>query len=145
VTEAELAARLARDLGPLATDAGWSATATAGQSEGHYSDAIADAKDDLGFAGDLGDATLTPAQLAELRDRALLVCLERLERYYITLVDTSSGTGEGSQAQKLSQVQKALVLVRTNLDRKMSVSRGVKLRGRRRPDYTLGEGDEVEE
>jgi hypothetical protein len=149
MTEAELAARLVRELGPLAVDAGWSADATAGQPEGHYSDPIADAKEAIGIAGALASAELTAAQLGELRDRALLACLERLELHYATLVDTSTGQGEGSQAQKLSQVQAAIAGVRARVDRKVATrveqpgsARGASIRGRARPDYTVGGGDE---
>ncbi len=152
MTDAELAARLARELGPLAVDAQWSVAATANQLYGHYTDAMADAKAVLGVDGALDQATLTTVQLQELIQRALLACLERLELHYATLVDTTVGSGDGAQQQKLSQVRAAISQVRGRLAsavhaRSTAVSdappaaRGVRLRGRRRPDYTLGEGD----
>jgi hypothetical protein len=152
MTEIELAARLARELGPLATDAGWSSAATTDQPQGHYSDPIADAKEAMAITGDLSDATLTAAQAIELRDRALLGCLERLELHYATKTDTQIGAGGDSQAQKLSQVQAAIAKVRARVDAKVaaayaratdrSSAQGVSIRGRRRPDYTVGGGDE---
>ncbi|KPV49008.1 hypothetical protein SE17_35020 [Kouleothrix aurantiaca] len=150
MTEAELAARLARDLGPLAADAEWSATATAGQAQGHYTDAISDAKAVLGVDGALADATLSSNQLLELKARALLGCLERLELHYTTLVDSSAGTGAGAQVQKLSQVQAGIARVRTRLATAVHAqssvatapATGVNVRGQKRPDYSLGEGNE---
>ena len=153
MTEAELAARLSRDLGPLADDANWSATATAGQAQGHYTDAISDAKAVLGVEGALADATLTSAQLLELAARALLGCLERLELHYTTLVDSSAGTGAGAQQQKLSQVQAGIARVRNRLAAAVHAqtsvasapAQGVNVRGQKRPDYSLGEGNEEDE
>ncbi len=155
MTEIELALRLARELGPLAVDAGWSAGTTTGQPEGHYSDPIADAKAAMDIIGDLVDATLTSAQAIELRDRALLGCLERLELHYATKTDStvSAGLGGDSLAQKLSQVQAAISKVRARVDAKVaaafqratdrSSAQGVTIRGRSRPDYTVGGGDET--
>lgn len=141
MTEAELAARLARDLGPLATDAGWSAAVTADQPQGHYSDAIADATAAMGIAGELVDAALSAAQVGELRDRALVGCLERLELHYSTLVDTVAGGGGATQ--KLGQVRLSIGQVRGRLDLRVgAAAQGVKVRGQRRPDYTAGAGDE---
>ena len=149
MTEAELAARLARDLGPLAADAEWSATATAGQDQGHYSDAISDAKAVLGVEGALASATLSSNQLLELMARALLGCLERLELHYTTLVDSSAGTGAGAQQQKLSQVQAGIARVRQRLaaavHAQSSPATGVNVRGQKRPDYSLGDGNEAED
>jgi hypothetical protein len=146
MTEAELAARMARELGPLAVDAAWSVVATAGQAQGHYTDPISDAKEALSIEGNLADAELTGVQTRELRDRALLACLERLELHYATLVDTSTGQGEAQQQQKLSQVRTGITQLRTRLDRRIdAAATGVVIRGRSRPDYTIPEGDEVEE
>lgn len=146
MTDAELALRLARELGPLAIDAAWSVTASTGQAQGHYSDPIADAKEALDITGDLDDAELTGTQTRDLRDRALLGCLERLELHYSTLVDTSTGQGDGTQVQKLSQVRAGIVGIRKRLDQRIgAAARGVSIRGRSRPDYTVGEGDEATE
>ena len=152
MTESELAARLARDLGPLAEDAKWSAAASDGQPQGHYSDAISDAKAVLGVSGDLADSVMNSAQLLELAARALLGCLERLEIHYTSLVDSSSGTGAGAQQQKLSQVQAGIARVRNRLATAVyaqssvatAPAQGVNVRGQRRPDYSLGEGNEEE-
>ena len=153
MTEAELAARLARDLGPLAADASWRAAATEGQAQGHYTDAIADAKAVLNVGGDLADATLSSNQLLELMARALLGCLERLELHYTTLVDSSAGTGAGAQQQKLSQVQAGIAKVRQRLAAAVHAqssvasapATGANVRGMRRPDYSLGSGNEAED
>jgi hypothetical protein len=146
MTEAELAARLARELGPLAVDAAWSVAATTGQAQGHYTDPISDAKEALGITDDLADVELTGVQTRELRDRALLGCLERLELHYATLVDTTTGTGDTSQVQKLSQVRAGIQGIRARLDARIgAAATGVVIRGRSRPDYTVGEGDEAEE
>ena len=153
MTEAELAARLSRDLGPLAEDANWSATATAGQAQGHYTDAIADAKAVLGVDGALADAVMNGNQLLELAARALLACLERLEIHYTSLVDSSAGTGAGAQQQKLSQVQAGIARVRTRLAAAVHAqssvasapATGANVRGQKRPDYSLGEGNEAAE
>src|SRR5690242_3038673 len=108
-TETELALRLGRDLGPLTTDAKWSVTATDDQPQGAYSDAIADALNDMGLAS---VSVATTTQYNELKDRALLHCLERLEIHYTTLVDSSTGQGEGGVTQKLSQIQQSITRVR---------------------------------
>jgi hypothetical protein len=159
MTEAELAARLARDLGPLAADASWSAAAALGQAQGHYTDPIADAKDDAGVTDDLSDVTEMDA-LRLIRRLALLACLERLELHYATLVDTSTGGDSGSQiVQKLSQVRQAIGVVRVALTKAIATSEaaavvaaaaptkasGVNLRGHRRPDYDVGGGNVVED
>jgi hypothetical protein len=149
MTDAELAARLSRELGPLAVDAGWSATASTGQAQGHYTDPIADARAAMAITG-----TLTAAQEIELRDRALLGCLERLELHYATRTDSTIGAGADSHVEKLSQVHSAIARVRARVDAKVSAAfarstdqssaQGVSIRGRSRPDYTVGGGDETE-
>lgn len=138
MTPAELAQRLERDLQALATDAEWTATPSAGQPEGHYSDPIADALSDAGVS-DL--PTATAAQLKAIRLAALGGCLDRLERHYATLVDTAAG----SLSQKLSQTFAAISLLRQRISAPpadiANTATGANLRGRRRPDYTLGSGN----
>jgi hypothetical protein len=158
MTEDELARRLARDLGPLATDAQWSAVASDGQPQGSYSDAIADAKEEAEVSGAL-DSVLDAPKLRSIRRLALLVCLERLELHYSTLVDTSSGGDTGNQVvQRLSQVRVAIGSVRKTLSESVASATsagatatepakkaiGLNLRGKRRPDYDVGGGNVVE-
>ncbi|MBK9709716.1 MAG: hypothetical protein IPO81_00015 [Kouleothrix sp.] len=154
MTETDLMQRLARDLGPLALDAQWSTTATSEQPYGSYSDALADAKEGAGIAGDLSAVT-SSATLALVRRLALLACLERLELHYATLVDTTTGGDAGEAVtQKLSQVRTAIGQVRATLAAAVATAaaaptaspttaRGVNLRGRRRPDYDVGGGNVV--
>lgn len=148
MTESDLAQRLARDLGPLAVDAGWSLDAAEGQPQGSYSDGIADAKQAAGVVGDLASAAA--AALALVRQLALRACLERLELHYATLVDTTTG-GETTVTQRLSQVRQAISSVRQSLAAAISAgaappasptkATGLNLRGRRRPDYDVGSGN----
>ena len=157
MTEADLMNRLVRDLGPLAVDAQWSTTATAGQPQGSYSDAIADAKEGAGVSGDLADA-VTSATLTLVRRLALLACLERLELHYASLVDTTTGGDSGDTiTQKLSQVRQAIGQVRAQLATSVATSTmvaaatspykasGFKLRGYRRPDYDVDVGNSANE
>ncbi len=147
--ESELAQRLARDLGPLAIDAGWLADAAGGQPQGSYSDPIADAKQAAGVSGELAGVA-DPATLALVRQLALRACLERLELHYATLVDTTTG-GETTVTQRLSQVRQAISQVRQNLAAVIAAgaappasptkATGLNLRGRRRPDYDVGAGN----
>ncbi len=149
MTEAELMARLARDLGPLAIDAGWSADAAEGQPQGSYSDGIADAKQAVGVVGDLLGVT-DSTTLALVRQLALRACLERLELHYATLVDTTTG-GDTTVTQRLSQVRAAISSVRQSLAAAIAAgaappasptkATGLNLRGRRRPDYDVGAGN----
>ncbi len=138
MTPAELALRLERDLQALASDAAWSTAASTGQPEGHYSDPIADAMSDAGVS-DL--TTATAAQLKTIRTAALGGCLDRLERHYATLVDTA----QGSLSQKLSQTFAAISLLRERISdppaNTANTAIGANVRGRRRPDYTLGSGN----
>ncbi len=138
MTPAELAARLHRDLATLAVDAEWNTSASTGQPEGHYSDPIADAMSDAGVS-DL--TTAAPAQLKAIRTAALGGCLDRLERHYATLVDTA----QGSLNQKLSQTFAAISQLRERISQPSAntanTATGANLRGRRRPDYTLGSGN----
>ncbi|KPV48534.1 hypothetical protein SE17_37545, partial [Kouleothrix aurantiaca] len=98
------------------------------------------------------DATLSSNQLLELAARGLLGCLERLGIHYTTLVDSSAGAGQGAQVQKLSQVQAGIERVRKRLAAAVHAqsttatapATGVNVRGVRRPDYSLGEGNEEE-
>ena len=57
MTEAELVARLARDLGPLATDAQWSTVAAGALIYGDYTDAIMDAFSELAIVTPLAEVT----------------------------------------------------------------------------------------
>lgn len=147
MTEAELATRLARELGPLATDAEWSTTASAGQAYGSYTDAIDDAMTDCAVSGSLNAASL--ALQRAVRWSALLACLERLELHYSTLVDSASGQGEGGSTQKLSQVRATITQVRKRLadraeaqtGRQTRKATGATVRGIGRLDYTLPDGD----
>lgn len=131
MTENELAARLHRDLGALATDATWAVTATAGQAQGHYTDPIADALESVGLTA-LADATAI--QLRACRRIALGLCLDRLEIHYTQAVDVS---GDGL-SESLSQISQAIARVRVNLIGRVAV--GANLRGVRRPDYDLNLG-----
>lgn len=156
---AALAAWLQRYLGPLALDAGWAVTPTVEQPHGHYSDPIADALTPFGVASVevLAPEVTTPERIT-LRERALLGCLERLELHYALLVDTGAGQGEGGVTQRLGQVQQALVRVRQRIAQNLAAATtaalvtppprravGVVVRGRRRRDYTLEAGDQVQE
>lgn len=162
MTEAELVARLARELGPLAVDAGWSSTATTGQPYGAYSDAVMDALSESGIVDPL-ETVADWLTLRDVQESALLHCLRRLELHYSTLTDTSTGQGAGGVTQKLSQVRAALATVAGRLDATRAARAvvahdmalaaalaavpsavGVTIRGRPRPDYTLAEGDAVE-
>ena len=133
MTENDLAARLHRDLGALAADAGWSPAATDGQPQGHYSDPIADA---LEAAGLTTLASATAAQLRAIRRTALGVCLDRLEIHYAQAVDV---TGDGLN-EALSQIGQAIARARTNLIGTIAV--GANLRGWRRRDYDVNIGNE---
>lgn len=135
MTDAELAARLHRDLAQLATDAGWSTVATTGQALGHYTDAVADAKEALGL-DDLADAT--PAQRKRVRQLALGACLERLERHYATLVDIDVG----QRSERLSQIAGAIARLRAaSATGGGAVAQGLTIRRGAAVDYTAGEGD----
>lgn len=108
MTRQELANRLHRDLGALAVDAGWSTTASDGQPDGSYTDPI----DDALLAAGVDDVTLVAsADLVPIRQAALAGCLERLERHYATLVDTTTGP----LSQKLSQTREAIKVLRESL------------------------------
>lgn len=135
MTEAELAARLHRDLNALADEAGWSATPTDGQPQGHYSDPIADALAAQGLDA-LADAT--SAQIVAVRRVALGLCLDRLAAYYAALVDIRAGERE----EKLSQLRDSIPAVRASLIGRTAV--GVRLPGRRYPDYGPSSGDEAD-
>ncbi len=149
LTEAQLAARLHRDLGPLAVDAGWKTTGQSGQTYGTYTDCIADALGALGIAPSALQAATTAtgtdaasikaaaAVEARVRRLALAGALDRLEAYYAGLVDTV----EGPVSHKLSQVFANIERMRASLSVGESVASGTNLRGRRRPDYALGVGN----
>lgn len=133
--EQDLAARLQRDLQALATDAGWDYQATAtDQPYGSYTDPITDALEIAAVTqGQLNVAPVATQRL--VRRLALGGCLDRLERYYATLVDT---TTDGVH-QKLSQIRESIALLRK--DAAPVVASGVNLRGIKRPDYALGLGN----
>lgn len=140
MTESELAARLARELGALAADAEWSTDATAGQDQGHYTDVIEDAMDAAAVDGDLADATAT--QLRVVKRVALERCLDRLELHYSVLVDTDAA---GVASEKLSQIRAAITAMRSSLSSLGArTAIGVNLRGRRKPDYDVNVGNVVE-
>ncbi len=132
MTETELAQRLHRDLGALATDALWSSDATSGQAEGNYTDPIADAKEDAGI-DDLADATA--AQLKAIRRGALGYCFDRLLAHYAQAIDTSSDGQNTSYSQISTNIQAARVAI---LGR---TAKGVNLRGYPKRDYTAEFGN----
>lgn len=132
MTPAQLAARLHRDLGALASDAQWDTVGVDDQPQGSYSDPIADALEAAGLT-DLEDATA--AQLKAIRRAALSLCLDRLELHYTQAVDVS---GDG-QSQALSQISQAIARARANLLGHVAV--GANLRGVRRPDYDANLGN----
>lgn len=148
MTPAELADRLHRDLGPLALDAEWDVIATSGQAYGTYTDAILDALGAVGIAeAGLASAT-TPGDAAtsvaikaaakverQVRSLALTGCLDRLEAYYATQVDTV----EGPLSLKLSQVFTQIQRMRSRLTD--GVATGTNVRGYRRKDFALGSGN----
>lgn len=139
MTEVELATRLHRDLTALATEAGWSVTATTGQSYGSYTDAIVDAKTDAGVTGDLADATA--AQLATVRSASLQACLVRLELHFAAYADLKVGERD----EKLSQLRGALASARANIGGGGATATSFRLRRGKQVDYTTSTGDEVEE
>lgn len=130
MTDADLALRLSRDLGALATDAQWATSGDQSQPQGHYTDPIADAKAAIGIA-DLPDATAE--QLRRVRLAALAVCFDRLEAHYAALVNTK---GAELNVERLLDNCRSLRLQLVG-----SIAVGVALRGQSRPDYTLGGGD----
>lgn len=135
MTDADLAARLHRDLAALAADAGWATTATTGQAQGHYSDPIADAKADVGVS-DL--ATATVAQQKRVRQLALGICLERLELHYAAQVDLRVGQRE----ERLSQIGAQLARIRASAPAAGGgVGRGATIRRGPAVDYSAGAGD----
>lgn len=133
MTEAELAARLSRDLNSLASEAEWTTTGSGDQPQGSYTDAIADAK----AAADVDDlTTATAAQIVSIRRTALLACYDRLVNYYATLVDITVGPRQERLSQLLGAVERA---------RQASVGRvaqGVTIRRGPAVDYTAGGGDD---
>ncbi len=150
LTEVQLAARLQRDLAPLATDAGWKVTGANGQTYGTYTDAILDALGALGIASGGLQAATTPTSSTDssaikaaarverqVRTLALSGCLDRLEAYYAGLVDTV----EGPVSHKLSQVFAQIQQMRKSLSTGGTVATGMNVRGVRRPDYALGVGN----
>lgn len=132
MTPAQLAARLHRDLGALAADAGWDTIGVDDQPQGSYSDPIADALEAAGLA-DLEDATA--AELKAIRRTALSLCLDRLELHYAQAVDTS---GDGL-SESFSQIGQAIARARANLVGRVAV--GANLRGVRRVDYDANLGN----
>lgn len=132
MTESDLAERLHRDLGALATDAGWSSASATGQSEGNYTDPIADAKEDASVTT-LSDATA--AQAKAIRRGALGYCFDRLLAHYAQAVDTQSDGQGMSYSQISANIQAARVAI---LGRS---ARGVNLRGYPRRDYTAEFGN----
>jgi len=132
MTEIELAQRLHRDLGALATDAGWSAEATSGQAEGHYTDPIADAKEDIEL-DTLADATAR--ELKAIRRGALGYCFDRLLAHYAQAIDTSSDGQGNSYSQISANIERARVAI---LGR---VAKGANLRGYPKRDYTAEFGN----
>lgn len=132
MTDAELAARLSRELNSLAEEADWSTEATTGQPQGSYSDAIADAKEAVGIS-DL--TTATAAQLKSIKRLALLACYDRLMNYYATLTDITVGPRKEELSQLLGAVERA---------RQATVGRvavGFTIRRGPAVDYTTGGGD----
>ncbi len=138
MTRAELAKRLERELGPLASDAGWKVTGTSGQTEGQYTDAIADALELTGVA-DLTTATV--GQRMQIRQLALGACLARLERHYAALVDTV----EGPVSQKLSQVRLAIAELRKGSSAASGRQVVMTTLVRAADEYTLGYGTVTDE
>ena len=138
MTEADLAARLHRDLSALATEAEWSVTATTGQAYGSYTDPIADAKTEIGVSGDLDDAT--DAQQIAVRQAALRVCLDRLELHFTTYTDLRVGERD----EKLSQIRTALAAARLALSVAGGIARGLTIRRGPQIDYTTHDGDETD-
>lgn len=135
MTDAELAARLHRDLAQMAADAGWATAATEGQALGHYTDLVADAKEAVGVE-DLAAATAT--QRRRVRLAALGGCLERLERHYATLTDITVGQRD----EKLSQIAAAIGRLRAaGATGGSSVGQGFTLKRGPAVDYSAGEGD----
>lgn len=141
MTEAELASRLHRDLGPLAADAEWSTAPTSGQAQGHYTDPIADAKEAAGVEDDLNDDEVTAAVLKKVRRLALSFCFDRLAIHYVGAVDHSADGASESLSQILANIERAKMIACG------SVVVGVNLRGKSKPDWTANDGniEEVEE
>lgn len=137
MTADELAQRLHRDLAALAADAGWSPTATEGQAQGHYTDALSDALAEVGL-DDLADATT--AQGKRVRQLALGACLARLELHYAAVTDIKVGQRD----EKLSQIGAALSRIRASAPA-AGGGVGVGFTIRRGPavDYTTGDGDDA--
>ena len=104
-TRTALAQRLARDLGPLASDADWSLDPAGDQTEGSYTDAISDG---LAAAGVVSLEAATASQVEAVRVAALGSALTRLEFWWAAQVDLKVGQRD----EKLSQISKALRTLR---------------------------------
>jgi hypothetical protein len=107
-TRAALAARVARKLSTLATDASLSYTAAGTLTEGDYTDAIDAGMRAIGAINpetDLPDVRyLDSSTIDSLADQVEREMLERLSRYYATLTDIEAGP----RKEKLSQIGAAI-------------------------------------
>ncbi|HEX9441330.1 MAG TPA: hypothetical protein VF909_16715, partial [Roseiflexaceae bacterium] len=107
-TRAELAAITARQLAALASDAGYSTTASGAQTEGNYTDAVDAGLRSVGAIDPESDTPdirgLTQALLDSCLQAIERAMLERLQRYYALMVDTEAGPIK----EKLSQIAAGL-------------------------------------
>lgn len=112
MTRAQIAARVARQLGALATDAGKSTTPAGELTEGDYTDAIDAGLRDIGAINPVTDLPdirqLESRQINDVLAAVERAMLSQLQRYYATLVDTK----EGPLEQKLSQIATAIARTR---------------------------------
>lgn len=137
MTRANLAARVARKLSALATDAGLDTTAAGDLTEGHYTDAVDAGLRAVGAVDPETDQTdirwldsTTIDTCADLIEREML---ERLGRYYATLVDIEAGP----RKEKLSQIGAALARM-TSAPQSGGAKVVVRKLGRLADDYNLG-------
>lgn len=108
ITRALLAARVARKLSALATDASLSSTPAGTQTEGDYTDAIDAGLRSVGAINpetDLPDVRyLDSSNIDSVMDQVQREMLERLQGYYASLVDIEVGP----RKEKLSQIGAAI-------------------------------------
>lgn len=108
ITRAALAARVARKLSTLATDASLSYVAAGALTEGDYTDAIDSGMRAIGAINpetDLPDVRyIDSSTIDSLADQVEREMLERLSRYYATLTDIKAGPRD----EKLSQIGAAI-------------------------------------
>jgi len=112
MTRSQIAARVARTLGALATDAGRATTPAGELTEGDYTDAVDAGLRAIGAINPITDQVdirqLETRQINDVLTAVEHAMLAQLQRHYATLVDTK----EGPLEQKLSQIATAIARTR---------------------------------